>query len=153
MVTLATLCYLQKDNQTLMFCSNKRGHFKENIWNGLGGKFEKGETPEDCIIREVEEESGYKIKDPKLKGILLFPDQNESDWLVFVYTATKFKGKLTQSNEGRVEWIDNKEISKLAMSEGDYIFLPWVFENKFFSAKFIYKDGKLKNYNVAFPIA
>lgn len=153
MAILATLCYLRKNGKTLMLRSLKNGHFKENLWNGLGGKLEKGETPEECVIRETEEESGYKISNPKLVGLLTFPNQNSdgNDWYVFVYKATKLFGKLKQSAEGEVKWVKNEDVLKLNMSEGDYIFLPWIFENKFFSAKFIYKNGKLLSHSVSFP--
>lgn len=147
---LATLCYIRRDGKTLMLCSTKENHFKKDIWNGLGGKFERNETPEECVAREVKEESGLIINNPKLCGFITFPEQEGEDWYVFVFSADKFKGKLVQSPEGKLEWISNEKIMDLNVSEGDKIFMPWIFENKFFSAKFIYKNGELKTHEVVF---
>ena len=83
----------------------------EGKWNGLGGKLENGESPEECVIREVYEESGIIIKKPTLRGIMTFPKfDGIDDWLVFLYTATDFTGNLIESDEGVLEWINNNEI-------------------------------------------
>ncbi|KAF0151949.1 MAG: 7 8-dihydro-8-oxoguanine-triphosphatase, partial [Ignavibacteria bacterium] len=82
MVQLATLCYVMHEGKTLMLFRNKKPNdYHEGKWNGLGGKFEEGESPEDCAIREVEEESGIKMITPKMKGIITFPMfDNKKDW-------------------------------------------------------------------------
>ena len=72
------------------------------------------------------------------------------DWYVFVYTANEFEGKLIDSNEGNIEWIPNDELVNLNLWDGDKYFLPWLFQGKFFSAKFIYKNGRMKDYSVTF---
>lgn len=135
-----------------MLKGNKKGHFKQDIWNGLGGKIENGETPEECAIREVKEESGYNIKQLKFAGILIFPEQDsdKNSWYVFVYTSNIFTGQLTESSEGQLKWIENEKLSDLYMSDGDYIFLPWIMKKKIFSAKFIYKENKLTHHEVNF---
>ena len=74
-------------------------------WNGLGGKFEAGETPEECVVREVLEESGLSIQNAKLYGLLMFPKFKGNDWYVFVFMANEFNGELIDSPEGRLEWI------------------------------------------------
>jgi 8-oxo-dGTP diphosphatase len=149
---LATLCYIRKNGRTLMMHRIKRKddmHYGK--WNGLGGKMHPGETPEECIIREVREESGFEIRDPHLNGFLTFPSFDESDdWYVFVFTVNRFKGKLLTSSEGELQWVDDKDLLKLDLWEGDQIFLPWLAQKKFFSAKFNYRDGKLKDYLVNF---
>lgn len=129
----------------------KENDMHEGKWNGLGGKFEDSETPEECIIREVEEESGLKIKKPTLKGIITFPafDGNE-DWRVFVFTANKFSGKLIDSDEGILEWIDDKKLLKLNLWDGDRIFLKWLDKKPFFSSKFVYNKGRLLSHDVVF---
>lgn len=147
---LATLCYIRRDEKTLMLCSAKENHFKKNIWNGLGGKFEKNETPEECVVREVFEESGLVIKNPKLSGFITFPDQDGEDWYVFVFTVHEFEGITTESHEGKLEWVEDNKLMDLNVSEGDKIFMPWIYENKFFSAKFVYKNGKLDSHEVVF---
>jgi 8-oxo-dGTP diphosphatase len=151
---LATLCYVidRKNKTTLMiYRIKKRNDVHEGKWNGLGGKFEGNESPEECVIREIKEESGLNIKSPKLHGLITFPlFDGKEDWYVFVFTAHEFTGKLMDSNEGNLEWIPNKKITELNLWDGDAIFLNWLKKNKFFSAKFIYNNGKLENYSVNF---
>ena len=141
---LATSCYLEKDNKTLMLHRIKRENdIHKDKWVGLGGKIEPGESPEECIIREVKEESGLTLKNPILKGILTFPGFNaDEDWYVFLYTAHDFTGELVEGDEGVLEWIDNSEIFNLNILEGDKLFLDWMKKYNFFSGKLIYKDGK-----------
>jgi 8-oxo-dGTP diphosphatase len=151
---LATLCYVvdKRHNKTLMLHRiKKKNDIHEGKWNGLGGKFEDNETPEECIIREVKEESGLSISSPKLHGFITFPlFDGIHDWYIFVFTADKFKGELIDSNEGRLEWIQSDKITDLNLWDGDAIFIKWLNEDKFFSAKFIYENGLLKNYTVNF---
>jgi len=149
---LATLCYLRKNNQTLMLHRvKKENDMHEGKWNGLGGKLEPGESPEECAIREVREESGLDVRNPQLKGVLTFPafSKNE-DWYVFLFVITEFSGTLIDSEEGNLEWIDDDKLFELPLWEGDTIFLKWLDKKPFFSAKFIYKNKKLLDYNVIF---
>ena len=151
MVILATLCYVKRDGQTLMVYRNKKPNdMHEGKWNGLGGKFEAGETPEECVIRELFEESGLSIYNPKLCGLLLFPNFKGDDWYVFVFTASDFSGELIDSPEGRLEWIEDSQLSSLNLWESDHIFLPWIQRGEFFSAKFEYEGDKMRGYNVVF---
>lgn len=149
---LATLCYLMKDDKTLMLYRNKKENdYHEGKWNGLGGKFESGETPEECAVREIKEETGFDIVNPVLKGIITFPmfDKIE-DWYVFLFVIKEFSGEMIDSPEGRLEWIDNEKIFQLNLWDGDKIFIPWLFQEKFFSAKFNYDNGKFTDYSVEF---
>jgi 8-oxo-dGTP diphosphatase len=139
---LATLCYLKKNKKTLMI-KTREDSVQRGIWNGLGGKFKEGESAEECCVREVLEESGLKVKDPQLKGFLSFPEcYGQDDWYVFVFTATKFSGKLKHSNEGKLEWIDDKKLLKLRLWGGDKIFLPLLKQKRFFTAKIVYDNSK-----------
>ena len=149
---LATLCYLMDGERTLMLHRiKKKNDFHEGKWNGLGGKFEAGETPEECAVREIKEESGYLMKNPRLHGIITFPMfDGEKDWYVFLFTSNNFEGELIDSNEGHLEWIPNQKLLELNLWEGDQIFIPWLFQEKFFSAKFIYENGKYISYTVEF---
>ncbi|MBU1097752.1 MAG: 8-oxo-dGTP diphosphatase [Bacteroidetes bacterium] len=149
---LATLCYVQKENKTLMLYRNKKENdYHEGKWNGLGGKFEPGETPEECAIREVYEESGLRVKNPVMKGFVTFPlFDGKDDWYVFLFVFREFEGELINSPEGRLEWIANENLKELNLWEGDQIFIPWLFEDKFFSAKFNYEEGKFIDYVVSF---
>ena len=141
----ATLCYVRSGGRTLMLHRNKKpGDAHLGKWNGLGGKFEAGESPEECVLREVREESGLTLRDARLRGVLTFPDfRRGEDWLVFVYTATQFEGRLGVCAEGDLEWIDDAKLLELPLWEGDRVFLPWLEREAFFSAKFVYQDGRL----------
>ncbi|MBV6510774.1 MAG: 8-oxo-dGTP diphosphatase [Ignavibacteriaceae bacterium] len=151
---LATLCYVKDipNGKTLMLHRiKKENDVHQGKWNGLGGKFDAGETPEECVIREIREESGLTIKKPVLKGFLTFPAfKDDEDWFVFVFTAPQFSGHLIESTEGHLEWIADKDLLSLNLWEGDAIFLPWLEQEKFFSGKFVYKGGKLIEYSVEF---
>jgi 8-oxo-dGTP diphosphatase len=148
---LATLCYLHHENRTLMLHRvKKENDMHAGKWNGLGGKLESGETPEECVIREVREESGLTIRNPKLVGLLMFPNFKGADWYVFVFTATEFKGELIESSEGHLRWIPDAEVESLLLWESDHIFLPWIREGKFFSAKFVYEGDEMKGFEVVF---
>ena len=150
---LATLCYIKEDAKTLMLHRVKReGDIHKNKWNGLGGKIQPSETPEECVIREVGEEAGITIQNPELCGILTFPNfDGKQDWYAFVFTATEFTGRPhAECDEGRLEWIEDGKLLTLPLWEGDPIFLKWIEERKFFSAKFCYAKGKLISHDVTF---
>ncbi|MBZ0183978.1 MAG: 8-oxo-dGTP diphosphatase [Melioribacteraceae bacterium] len=152
MMKLATLCYVTKENKTLMLYRNKKQNdYHEGKWNGLGGKFEIGETPEECAVREIKEEAGLTVKSMKLKGFITFPlFDGKEDWYVFLFVIDKFDGDLIDSPEGKLEWIDNNKLLELNLWDGDKIFIPWLFQEKFFSAKFNYERGEYKDYTVEF---
>ncbi|NJC95661.1 MAG: DNA mismatch repair protein MutT [Anaerolineales bacterium] len=148
---LATLCYIKHAGKTLMVYRNKKPNdIHEGKWNGLGGKIEAGETPEECIRREVREEAGLIIQNPHLHGLLMFPKFKGNDWYVFVFTATEFVGELIDSPEGRLEWIPDEKLTELNLWESDHIFLPWLAENKFFSARFDYEGDRMQGHEVWF---
>jgi 8-oxo-dGTP diphosphatase len=148
---LATLCYIKHDGCTLMVHRNKKANdIHEGKWNGLGGKFEPGETPEECVIREVFEESGLAIRKPKMCGLLMFPKFKGNDWYVFVFTTIEFSGELIDSPEGKLEWISDEELLDLNLWESDHVFMPWIREGKFFSAKFEYEGDEMRAYHVVF---
>jgi 8-oxo-dGTP diphosphatase len=147
---LATLCYVRKNGRTLMLHRvKKKADVHEGKWNGLGGKFEPGESPEDCVIREVREESGLRLKSPRLKGVLTFPGfADDEDWYVFVFTASRFTGRLIDSDEGDLAWVPDRDLPKLNLWEGDRVFLPLLKRRGHFSGKFRYKAGRLADYSV-----
>lgn len=149
---MATLCYLKRDGKTLMVHRTKKENdMHMGKWNGLGGKFEPGETPEECAIREIYEESGLTVTSPILKGILTFPGfANDEDWYAFLFVAHEFEGELIDSPEGTLKWIDDKKLLELNLWEGDRIFLPWLERSSFFSGKFVYMDGRLTDHEVVF---
>jgi 8-oxo-dGTP diphosphatase len=149
---LATLCYLKQSGSTLMIHRiKKQNDMHAGKWNGLGGKLEPGETPEECAIREIREESGLLVSNPLLKGFLTFPlfAANE-DWYAFVFLVRQFEGRLIESQEGILRWVSDQELLDLELWAGDRIFLPWLERPGFFSGKFIYQDGDLIDYHVTF---
>ena len=149
---LATLCYVRRPGQTLMVHRIKKPNDMHlGKWNGLGGKLEPGETPEECAAREIFEESGLRVYQPLFKGLLTFPGfANEEDWYAFVFVAEQFEGSLIDSPEGVLEWIDNDRLLELNLWEGDRIFIPWLERPDLFSGKFVYRDGRLVSHEVVF---
>jgi hypothetical protein len=102
-----------------------------------------------CDSRDFEE-SGLSIQNPKLCGLLVFPKFKGDDWYVFVYTASDFTGELIDSPEGKLEWIPDEKVLGLNLWESDHIFMPWIREGKFFSAKFDYEGSQLRGRHVVF---
>jgi 8-oxo-dGTP diphosphatase len=149
---LATLCYVRRGEQTLMVHRVKKAHdMHKGKWNGLGGKFEPGESPEECARREILEESGLEVRELTWKGVLTFPGfSNDEDWYAFVFVADVKNGELIESPEGDLKWVDNRELFKLNLWEGDRIFLPWLDRPGMFSGKFTYLDGRLVDHSVEF---
>jgi 8-oxo-dGTP diphosphatase len=148
----ATLCYVKANGKTLMMHRNKKqGDVHLGKWNGLGGKMEPGESPDECVVREIREESGLTLENPKLRGVITFPSfKPGEDWLVFVYTASRFSGTLGACAEGDLEWVDDAKLTTLPLWEGDLLFLPWIEAERFFSAKFTYLNGRLTRHEVSF---
>jgi len=149
---LATLCYVQKPGYTLMLHRvKKKNDMHRGKWNGLGGKLEAGESPEECALREVWEESGLTCRNPRLRGFITFPAFDQiDDWYTFLYTLDDFDGDLIDSPEGDLAWIANERLLELNLWPGDRIFLPWVFQDRLFSAKFVYDKGVFISHEVTF---
>ena len=148
----ATLCYVRGDGKTLMIHRvKKENDMHQGRWNGLGGKLEPGETPEECATREIYEESGLRVASLNFKGLLTFPGfANEEDWYAFVFVVREFEGELIDSPEGTLQWIDDAQLYDLDLWEGDRVFLNWLDKPGFFSAKFIYKNGQFIDFDVNF---
>ena len=142
---LATLCYVRQEGKTLMIHRVKKpGDMHRGKWNGLGGKLEPGETPEECAHREIREESGLEVEQLTLKGFLTFPQFSAGeDWYAFVFTANGVLGTLIESPEGILAWINDERLLELELWEGDRYFIPWLDQPGFFSAKFTYQNGAL----------
>ena len=149
---LATLCYVKQNNKTLMIHRIKKvNDIHQGKWNGLGGKLEAGESPEQCIIREVKEECGLEILQPRYHGLLVFVNFKQDDWYVWVFSADRFSGELLgTSAEGNLEWVADENVSKLNLWPSDQIFLPWLKSEKIFSARFQYAGDEMLGHEVAF---
>ena len=145
---ITTLCYIEKDNKYLML---KRVKKKEDInkgkWIGVGGHFEEGESPEECVCREVLEETGLRLKSYKARGILTFVQNKTFTEYIWLFTADEYEGELIECDEGSLEWIDKDKLSELELWEGDRIFLELLnTQEEFFSLKLEYEGDKLVNY-------
>ena len=120
-------------------------------WNGLGGKLEPGETPEECAVREVWEESGLQVNNMLLKGIITFPAfDDQEDWYTFLFLIDDFVGQLIDSPEGHLQWIPNCKLLDLNLWPGDRIFIPWLDCPDFFSGKFVYQNKNFVEHGVVF---
>lgn len=114
-------------------------------WNGLGGKMEQGESPEECAKREIQEESGLHLTKINFAGHLTFPNfDGENDWSVFIFKGLEFHGEQIESSpEGELHWISQEKILTLNLWEGDKHFLPYVFNDQIFTGKIVYENGHL----------
>lgn len=148
---LATLCYIRKDNKTLMLHRvKKENDLHEGKWNGLGGKVENGESPEECAIREIKEESGLNAKSIRLTGLISAPDFAGKDkhWYIFVYVIEEFDGEIIDSPEGVLKWHETKEIENLNVWPSDKIFFPLLDDKEIFSIKVYYENGELVDHEM-----
>jgi len=143
---LTTLCYVEKDDQYLMMHRiSKENDVNKDKWIGIGGHFEFGESPEDCLLREAKEETGLTLTKYQFRGIVTFLcDGAEAEYMC-LYTADEFEGELTECSEGTLEWVPKSQISKLNLWEGDRIFLQLIADKApFFSLKLNYEHDVLK---------
>jgi len=138
-----TIIYLEKDNKYLMLHRNKKEKdLNKDKWIGVGGHIEENETTDECIIREVKEETGLTLIDYRLCGEVLF-DIDGFIELMYVYTSKNFEGELIECNEGTLEWIDKSKIRQLNIWEGDIIIFNEMEKDKYFKIKMIYLNNKL----------
>ena len=124
--------------------TKKEHDVNEGKWIGVGGKFNSGESPEECVKREVLEETGLTLNDQSLRGILTFSSEGWEDELIFVFTADDFTGELIDCDEGELKWVPIPEIEGLNLWEGDRIFLKLLAEDApLFSLKLSYRGDEL----------
>ena len=133
---LTTLCYIEKDDCYLML-----NHAK---WIGVGGKFEAGEMPEECMLREVKEETGLTLTSYRARGVITFISNEWGIEYMHLFTADQFTGEMTDCDEGELVWVPKKEIKDLKLWEGDKIFLRLLDEcEEYFSLKLVYEGDTL----------
>ena len=128
----STLCYIEKDNKVLMLYRNKKENdLNEGKWIGVGGKLEEGETVDECVCREVYEETGLVLTNYELRGVVKFVSDTWEDEDMYLYHASNFSGELNLNcNEGELHWVDSDKVLDLPTWEGDSIFLKPLFEGK-----------------------
>ena len=142
---LTTLLYLERDGKYLMLHRTKREN-DENAgkWIGIGGKFEEGESPEDCVIREAKEETGLTVVSPSFRGIITFVSDRSGTEYMHLFTADRFSGTLRDCDEGELAWVGKDRVPTLPLWEGDRIFLSLLARNApFFSLKLVYSGDAL----------
>lgn len=146
----ATLVYVQKDDKTLMLHRiKKHNDIHEGKWNGLWGKVEQGESPEECVRREIQEEVGLDVLSMQFKGLLTAPMfDGIQDWIIYIYLVTDFSWEVQDCKEWVTEWIDNNKILDLNLREGDRHFIPLLFEPWRFSCKATYVNKELKDISI-----
>lgn len=143
MIRLSTLCYIEKDDQYLMLHRTvKENDINKDKWIGVGGHFEEGESPEECLLREVREETGYTLTRWRYRGIVTFLYGEDVTEYMSLYTADGYEGEAVPCDEGELAWVEKKKIEELDIWEGDKIFFRLLEEeHPFFSLKLVY-DGK-----------
>lgn len=140
-----TLCYIERDDAYLMLHRvKKQNDLNHDKWVGIGGKFEYGESPEECMRREALEETGLTLHHPTLRGIVTFLSDEWGCEYMFLYTCRDFDGSLIDCNEGVLEWVPKDRVCDLPIWEGDQIFFRLLRENApFFSLKLQYQGDTL----------
>ena len=119
-----TLCYIEKDDHYLMLHRiRKHKDPNRNKWIGVGGGIEAGETPEDCLLREVREETGLSLTEYKKRGVIDFVSDEWEDEIMHLYTASGFTGEIIDCDEGVLKWIPKRDVPSLPLWEGDKVFL------------------------------
>ena len=140
-----TLCYIKRNNEYLMLHRvKKENDLNHDKYIGIGGKFEKGESPEECLLREVKEETGLRLLSYVYRGIITFDSEGYETEYMHLFTSDRFEGELSQCDEGIPEWISMEKFLSLPRWEGDILFMKLMETDRpFFSMKLSYKGDVL----------
>ena len=150
---ITTLCYIEQDGKYLMLHRTKKKHdINENKWIGVGGHAEGTEGPEECLLREVKEETGLTLTSYRFRALITFVSDKQEPEMMCLFTADAFTGKLITCDEGELVWVDKREVPKLPTWEGDAIFLERLLadEERFFTLRLVYEGAKLVEKSVNF---
>ena len=147
---LTTLGYIEKDGRYLkLHRTKKKNDMNKDKWLGIGGKFEEGESPEECMIREAKEETGLTLKSCDLRAVITFVSNIYEAEHMYLFTSNSFEGELIECNEGELKWVDKEDVISLNAWEGDKLFLEKLFNNdSFFTMKVEYNGDKMVNYKI-----
>ena len=142
-----TLCYIEQDGKYLLLHRiKKENDLNRDKWIGIGGKFEDGESPEECMLREAKEETGLDILSYRYRGIVTFVSDRWPTEYMHLFTADAFSGELRDCDEGQLEWVEKEKMGALFLWEGDRIFLDLMEAGvPFFSLKLVYEGDQLTN--------
>ena len=142
----STLCYLERGDEYLMLHRVKKDHdVNQGKWIGVGGKFQDGESPEDCVLRECFEETGLTLTEYRYRGLVTFVSDQAPTEYMHLFTATAWTGTPISCGEGELAWIQKSELLNLPMWAGDKIFLELLDrDGPFFSLKLRYRGEHLE---------
>ncbi|MCD8084035.1 MAG: 8-oxo-dGTP diphosphatase [Clostridiales bacterium] len=140
---LSTLCYIERDGKYLMLHRTVKEHdVNRDKWIGVGGHFEADESPEECLLREVREETGYTLTSYRFRAIVTFVSGGGVTEYMHLFTADGFEGEPVACDEGELEWVAKEDVMRLNIWEGDKIFFRLLEEREdFFSLKLVYDGG------------
>ena len=142
-----TLCHIEKDGKYLMLHRvKKQNDLNHDKWVGIGGKFEDKESPEECVLREVKEETGLTLNSYSYCGIVTFVSDIWETEYMHIFHSDDFSGTVKECDEGNLEWVEIKKLYDLPIWEGDKIFFKLIEEKTpFFSLKLEYQGDRLIN--------
>ena len=140
-----TLIYIEKDGKTLLLHrTKKKNDLNHDLWVGIGGHCEEGESPEDCALREAKEETGLTLTEYKYRGVVTFVSDKYEGEYMHLFTSSDFVGDIIECDEGDLEWIENERVLSLPAWEGDRLFLELLRKDEpFFSLKLVYEGSNL----------
>lgn len=146
-----TLCYIEKEDSYLMLHRvKKKNDMNQDKWLGVGGKMEERESPEECLLREVKEETGLTLKEYQYRGFITFVSKQWETEYMHLFTATEYEGEIKECDEGKLEWVPKAQIEQLNLWEGDKIFFRLLQEyDGFFTLKLCYAEDSLLSYKIA----
>ncbi len=142
-----TLCYLEndKDEYLMLHRVKKKNDVNHDKWIGVGGKFEADESPEECLLREVREETGLTLTGYRFRAVITFVAEGHETEYIYLYTADRWTGEMIECNEGDLEWVPKKKVCDLPIWEGDKIFFRLIEDpnSPVFSLKMSYRGDEL----------
>ena len=143
----STLCYIENENSEYLMLHRvkKKNDANQDKWIGVGGKFEDGESPDECLLREVREETGLTLTDYRCRGIVTFTSDEWDTEYMHLFTATGYSGTMKECDEGDLEWVPKCKVQELPIWEGDKLFFRLIDDRNspFFSLKLRYEGSTL----------
>ena len=139
-----SLCYITRGDEVLMLHRvKKKNDINHDKWIGIGGKFEENESPDECLLREVREETGLLLTNWQCRGIVTFLSENDGEYM-YLFTADGFQGQLKDCDEGDLQWVSRDFLDALPKWEGDKIFLDLLWQDApFFLLTLRYQGERL----------
>lgn len=150
---MTTLCYIENNDCYLMLHrTKKKKDVNKDKWIGVGGHAEGNETPQECLLREVKEETGLLLTSYKFRGLITFISDEYEAEMMCLFTADGYTGELITCDEGELEWVKKSDVPQLPTWEGDAQFLKLLLEDekRFFAMKLRYEGEKLVEKSVEF---